>query len=75
MEKRRVFLRFDKDYSKSEFINANKNYRGYKEDQEVNDWFSEVFDEPCIVIRSEPDRIMDLDTNRLHFTQPQDKAG
>jgi len=70
MEKRRVFLRFDKDYSKSEFINANKNYRGYKEDQEVNDWFSEVFDEPCIVIRSEPDRIMDLDTNRLHFTQP-----
>lgn len=32
IEKRRVFLRFDKDYSKSEYVNANKNYRGYKED-------------------------------------------
>ena len=40
IEKRRHFLRFDKDYSKSEFINANKNYRGYKEDDEVNEWLT-----------------------------------
>ena len=63
-------MRFDKDYSKSEFINANKNYRGYKEDDEVNEWLTQVFEEPCILIRAESDRIMDLDTNRLHFTQP-----
>jgi hypothetical protein len=69
IKKRRHILYFNQDYSKSEFITANNNFRGYKESDEVCEWLSEVFEEPCILIRSEPDRIMELNKERLPFTQ------
>lgn len=36
VKKRNHILRFDKDYSKCEYVECAKGYRGYKEDEEVN---------------------------------------
>ena len=43
-------MSFDKDYSKSEFIEAKMNYSGYKEDDEVCEWLSEIFEEEVYLI-------------------------
>lgn len=56
---------FDQDHSKSEYVICNKNIRGYKESDEVCEWLSEIFDEPVILLRSEKDRLMELDKSRL----------
>ena len=44
IKKRSHILRFDKDYSKSEFVECAKGYRGYKESDDVNKWLSDVFE-------------------------------
>lgn len=66
---------FDRDYSESEFINANKSYRGYKESDEVCDWLSEIFEEPVVLLRAEKERMMDLDPARLPFAKGTDRRG
>jgi len=52
IKKREHILEFDKDYSKSEFIEASGNYRGYKESDEVCKWLTELFGEEVMLIRS-----------------------
>ena len=65
LKRRNYTLYFDKDYSNSEYVQCNKNIRGYKESDEVCEWLSEIFDEPVILLRSESDRLMELDKTRL----------
>ena len=40
LTKREHILRYDNDLSKSEYIEANKNQRGFAESKEVCDWLS-----------------------------------
>lgn len=69
IKKRNHILRFDKDYSKSEYVECAKGYRGYKEDDDVNQWLSDVFEEEVFLIRAEPGRLMNLDKERLPSMQ------
>ena len=75
MKKRSHILYFDKDYSNSEFVECNKGYSGYKEDDEVNDWLSEIFDEPVFLLRSQKDRLTELDKSRLPAMTGHERKG
>jgi len=66
-------LYFDEDRTKSEFIEAKKNYRGYKESDEVCKWLSDIFDEEVILIKAEKDRVMTLRPERLPETREEDR--
>ena len=66
---------YDEDRTKAEFIEGKKNWRGYKEGDEVNKWLSDIFEEECILIKAEKERIMPLDPERLPNIQEEDRMG
>lgn len=75
LKKRNHTLYFDQDYSKAEFVNANKSYRGYKESDEVCEWLSEIFEEPVVLLRAEKERMMECDKARLPYAKETDRRG
>ena len=66
-------MSFDKDYSKSEYIEAQMNYRGYKEDDEVCEWLSEIFEQEVYLIRAEKNRLGTVFKDRLPFSRKDDR--
>lgn len=53
VKKREHILHFDKDLSNQEVVICKNNYRGYKEDDEVCQWLSEIFGTEVILIKAE----------------------
>lgn len=66
-------MRFDKDYSKSEFIEAKMNYRGHKEDDDVCEWLSEIFEQDVYLIRAEKNRLGTVYKDRLPYSRQDDR--
>ena len=58
MKVREMFVDFNTDYTNAEFVECQKNYRGYKEYDELNEWLSKIFDEEVFMIRAQDDRLM-----------------
>jgi len=59
-------LKFDKNYEQKDYVEAGNNYRGqqfkgYKENAEINDWLSAILGEEAIIIRAAEDRYMTID--------------
>ena len=46
-------------------MEAKKNYRGYLESAEVNQWLSSIFEEEVYMIRAEKSRLSTIDRSRL----------
>lgn len=65
IQKRNHILYLDKDYSNSEYVEAEKGYRGYKEDNEINEWLSEVLQVKCFVLRADKNRLMKVQASHL----------
>ena len=60
MAKREHILRYDDDLSKSEYIEANKNQRGFAESNEVCKWLSDIFGQEVVLIKADSDRLVTL---------------
>jgi len=52
LEKRELFLDFNREYTDKEFVECAENYRGYKESDEINLWLSEIFDQEVFIMRA-----------------------
>lgn len=52
LKKREVLMKIDKDYSPDRIVVAKKQYNGYKEDDEINEWLSHVFEEQVMLLRA-----------------------
>lgn len=63
----------NKDYSKSEIMEAKKNYRGWVESDEINKWLSLIFQSEVILMRAMPERRMGLDNARLPNSLESDR--
>ena len=61
LSKRSHVLPIHKEYPPESFVEGGKNYRGFREDDEVNEWLSAILDVDCILVRAQPDRLMTLD--------------
>ena len=75
MKKRSHTIYFDEDRTNAEFIECKKNYRGYKESDEVCEWLSEIFEEDVLLIKCEKERVMTLKKDRLPMIQEEDRRG
>ena len=51
-------LRFDRNYSGCAIVECASKYRGYKESTAINEWLSQIFEEPVFIMRAETDRAM-----------------
>lgn len=60
-------------FNDSEFVEAKRNYRGFKMKAEVNEWLSVALDRPAIMLRSADERLRSLDPARLITSIPTDR--
>ena len=57
----------------SEYIECAKNYRGYKESEEVSEWFSTILGVDCFLMRAAHNRLSYIDKDRFEGSRPNDR--
>lgn len=70
-------LKIDRDYTGAELVlgGGKRNYRGFKESDEVSEWLSQILCREVILVRAEPDRVMRLDPEICPAAADDDRRG
>jgi uncharacterized protein YcbX len=66
-------LKFDQKYT--EIFEAKDLYRGWKESEEANQWFSEIFEMKVCLIRAEKDRFLTLNRWKMPKSHHSNRRG